>query len=182
MNFFTNLFKSFDFFKFKQYNKNLSNLKTLFIGANEFKNNVNEEEKYDLNSIEEIGLSKGVFNNNTIKLVSNFLFKNLVIIYLSFNIVDSLFFIEKLELPSIKQFYMHTTSITEFYPLIKYKTLEKIILKNNKISNINNLITFVDNLPNLKEFDLRENNIDLNDIKNKEIIKKVKEKINLINY
>ena len=44
------------------------------------------------------------------------------------------------------------------------------------------IITFVDNLPNLKEFELKENNIDLNDIKNKEIKKKVKEKINLINY
>ena len=184
LNLYENHFQSIDIFKIKNNNKNLSNLKEFYIGYNHFSFDINKIDtkniNFDFSSLDLIGLTRD-FNDNSIKLIKYFLFDNLTTLYLSYSNISSLSFLNELELPKIKNFQIHSSKISDYYPLVKYKTLEKIVLKNNKISNINNLIEFVEELPNLKHLELQGNDIDSNDIKNNEIINKVRSKnINLI--
>ena len=99
-------------------------------------------------------------------------------IYLSRNNIYSLSFVKNLELPNIKEFYINITYIEEFYPLVKYKTLEKIGLRENFISNIDKLELFIRELPKLIEIDLERNDIDMNQEKNKKIIDSIHENEN----
>lgn len=109
-----------------------------------------------------------------IKKVHNFSFNNLEILFLHSNNISSLSFIADLELPKIIEFWINSNYIKEYYPLAKYKTLEKIIIRNNNINNIDNLVSFVNSFKNLKELDIKGNNIDLNEGKNEDIILDVK--------
>ena len=62
---------------------------------------------------------------------------------------------------------MHSSLIEDYYPLIKYKSLEKIELRENCIKNIDNLKEFCDHFKNLKELNLKSNKIENNDINKK---------------
>ena len=73
-------------------------------------------------------------------------------------------------MPNIKEFYVNNLDIKEYYPLVKYKTLEKIEIRENFIRNIDNLESFIKELPKLIEIDLERNDIDMNEEKNKKII------------
>ena len=75
--------------------------------------------------------------------------------------------IEKLE-----QIWLVSNNLTEFYPLIKFANLEKIVLKDNLICNIEKLVDFVHYFNQLKKIDFSENKIDKND---KDITKIVEE-------
>ena len=70
LNLYYNLFKSIDIFKIKNYNKNLSNLETFFIGNNPFSFDINKIDikniSFDFSSVKIIGLSKWIFNDDTI--------------------------------------------------------------------------------------------------------------------
>ena len=76
-------------------------------------------------------------------------------------------------MPNIKDFYINNLDIEEFYPLVKYKTLEKIYLRDNFIRNIDKLEKFINELPNLIEIDLERNDIDIKEEKNKTIINSI---------
>ena len=103
-----------------------------------------------------------------------------VLIYLSKCDFHSLDFINFLELPCIEEFYINISFIKEFYPLIKYKNLKIIEMRENFIENIDKLETFIKNLPNLIQFTILKNNIDMNLDKNKKIMESVKKiRINL---
>ena len=70
--------------------------------------------------------------------------------------------------------------LKEFESLNKFKKLKKINLKDNYISKIDNIEIFVNSLKELKEFNLINNkDLEINE-SNKEIIKNVKKKINLL--
>ena len=73
-------------------------------------------------------------------------------------------------MPNIKDFYINNLDIEEFYPLVKYKTLEKIYLRENYIRNIDKLELFIKELPKLILIDLERNDIDIKEEKNKKII------------
>ena len=94
---------------------------------------------------------------------------------MSNNNFDSLSFVNNLALPCLETFIIHTSSLTEFYPLKKYKTLKKIDMKENFVSNIKNLQSFLEIMNNLELFDLKENNIDMNDKGNQDILKSIDE-------
>ena len=176
-------------FKLKNNEKYLPSLESLQVGANiiDWKINKNNDIKYNLDSVKSFGLTNGLFDNNTIFVLQHFNLNHLEKIDISRNNIKSLSFIEKLDAANLKEFYIHSCFITEFYPLKKYTNLQKIYIYDNYISKIDKLEDFVDNLKELIEIDLSGNNIDTNDEKNQKILKSVQKKkenlnIILINY
>ena len=174
LNLYSNNFTDPSIFGFKtgENEVNLPNLKVFFLGNNKFdwKLQKNKVKNYNFNKLKSIGLSCGLFDEISISYLQYFNFEKLEKIYLSRNNIYSLNFVDKLELPKIKEFYINTAYIKEFAQLEKYKTLKKIGLRENFIKNIDNLEVFVNKLPSLIEIDLERNDIDMNDEKNKKII------------
>mgnify|MGYP002625011170 CR=1 FL=1 len=180
LNLFGNNFTDYKLFELCN-NKKLKNLKKLYTGCNQFKNSeVNTT--FDSSNIEEIGLTYGVFNNETIHFIHKFKFNNLKKLFLHSNKLSSLSFIEDLELPNIKEIWINNNLLEDYYPLCKYKTLNIINIRKNCIKNIDNLISFIDEFTQLKEIDMKENCIDFNDNKNESLISDAKKKLELINY
>ena len=180
LNLFGNNFTDFKLFELCN-NKKLKNLKKLYTGSNQFKNsevNIN----FDSFKIEEIGLTYGVFNNETIHFIHHFRFNNLQKLFLHSNKLSSLSFIDDLELPNIKEIWINNNLIDDYYPLCKYKTLNITNIRRNCIKNIDKLIQFIDEFTKLREIDIKDNNIDFNDNKNESIISEAKKKLDLINY
>ena len=134
-------------------------------------------DKYELSSIEEIGLGSGVFSNSSINLISNFIFTNLKFIYLNGNGLKSLNFVEHLNCENLEEFWARNNLITDFIPLIKFKKLKVINLKNNPISDITKLNYFIINFIKLQKIDFESSNIDKNDENNKKIIEEIQKKI-----
>lgn len=176
LNLFHNDFTNYNFFNFLKNNKSLAKLETLYIGANKFLKNINDEKnEYKLNQIKKIGLSRGVFNINTIYMLKNFVFINLETLYLSNNDLNNISFVNGLELPNIKYIVLNNNFIEDFQNLSKYKkTISNIEIKYNKIKNINCLEDFVDECINLVSISLIGNKINLNDDLNQIIIQKVR--------
>ena len=174
-NLYYNNFTDHSIFEFKtgENENNLPNLKVLFLGNNKIDWNLKKDKinnNYHFNNLKTIGISCGLFDEKSISYITNFNFYNLEILFLSRNNIHSLSFIKNLELPNIKEFYINNLYIKEFYPLVKYKTLEKIYLRENLIKNIDNLESFIKELPKLIEIDLERNDIDMNEEKNNKIL------------
>ena len=180
LNLYGNNFSDFKLFELCNNNK-LNKLKKLYAGPNQFKNS---ETNITFNTVKlkEIGLINGIFTNESIHFIHNFKFDNLKRIFLYGNNLSSLSFIDKLELPNIKEIWLNDNLIDEFYPLCKYKSLKVIKVKKNKINNIDKLISFIDEFTKLRIIDISDNIIDINDIKNEEIILEAKKKLDLIIY
>jgi Leucine-rich repeat (LRR) protein len=157
LNLFENKLTDYEIFEMNN-KKNMPKLKLVFIGGNifEFPKTLKskEELKFDFSTVNEMGFSKSVFNQKSIMFLPCFDFQNLTIIYLQGNNLNSLDFVEDLELPSIKEIWLSNNQLTEFEPLKKFKTLEVIEMKNNKVSDIEELDTFIKYLPNLKRINL----------------------------
>ena len=173
-----NLFGN-DFLDYKIFdlcsNKKFKNLKILYVGSNKFNNyEIDTTSIFDLSEVEEIGLSNGVFNDESIYLIQHFKFNKLKKLFLHSNNLSSLSFIDNLDLPNIKEIWINNNSLTEYYPLCKYKTLEYIILRRNRIRNIDNLISFIGEFKQLKKIDIKFNEIDFNDTRNENIISEIK--------
>ena len=161
-NIFENRLTDYEIFKCNN-NKNLPKLQLVFFGGNIFKfpekQIKHKELEFDLSSVIEIGFTRGVFSDTSIMFLSCFNLGNLQIIYLQGNNLTSLKFVEDLELPFIKEFWLYNNQLTEFEPLKKFKTLEKIEMENNKVNNLEELDTFIKQLPKLKKFNLIGNSI-----------------------
>ena len=172
INLYCNFLTDYNFFRITN-NKNLPKLRKLYVGLNKFNNSENDI-KFESYEMKEIGLTSGIFNDESIHIIHNFSFDNLEILFLHSNNLSSLSFIDKLELPKIIEFWINANHIKEYYPLTKYKTLEKIIIRRNFIDNIDDLVPFVKSFNNLITLDIKGNNFDLNDSKNESIILEVK--------
>ena len=157
LNLFENKLTDYEIFKLNN-NKNMPKLNLVFIGGNNFqfpKTPINKKElTFDFSSVTEMGFSKSVFDQNSIMFLPCFDFQRLEIIYLQGNNLNSLNFVEDLELPSIKEIWLGNNQLTEFEPLKKFKTLEVIEMKNNKVSDIEELDTFIKYLPKIKRINL----------------------------
>ena len=155
-----------------QNNQNLPKLKTFYIGNNKIdwakRNSIGL--KYNFKKLTTIGLTCGLFDDYTIKNINSFNLSSLKIIYLSKCDFHSLYFVEFLELPLVEEFYINISFINEFFPLNKYKSLKIIEMRENFIENIDKLEEFINSLPNLIQFNILENNINMNLEKNKNII------------
>ena len=153
------------FHKYKIFNcfKNHEKLSTLYLGSNKFEDIINNNNiiQYDLSTIKVLGLSQGVFSNNTIKLISTFKLDNLEDIYIYGNNLNSLSFVENIECPKLKLFYAQSNNIKDFWPLKKFKNLTKINLNNNPIkSTISYLINFIKNFQKLQQLKLANTKIE----------------------
>ena len=181
LNLFQNKLTNPELFKFKNDTNKLPTLEIFFVGNNKFRfNKKNLNDNYNFSSVLEIGISKNCFNQESIKYIQCFTFSNLEIIYLSNNNLENFDFIKNLELPVIKEFWLNNNNFSLFEPLEKYKTLEKIEMKNNNIKDIYNIVEFINNFKNLKRFDLEGNKFDTDNILNKMSLDIIKKDIKII--
>ena len=178
LNLFNNCFNKPEIFNYFEESKNLVNFlfgKNKLIFNEDINNNeidgineqngsitINNNKKYKIPYVKEIGLGGGTFDDSTIKYISYFEFKNLQIIYLSGNGLRSLNFVKFLECKNLEEFWAKNNNIKEYEPLKKLKTLKKINLSNNPISNIDNLEVFIGEFNHLEHFYLQETKINKN--------------------
>lgn len=146
-NYFKNfkIFKSIEHFnKLKKFKIN-SNLLTIF----------SENDTYNLESIEEINLSNGIFSEIDInKLFKKFKFKNLISLDLSKNNLASLYFLKDLEFSSLEELFLSNNLIKDddLVYLYKFPCLKKINIQKNLIKNIDS----VNKLINEKSLDIKD--------------------------
>ena len=165
---------------------NFKTLKIFYIGKNKFdKNEINKNinKKYYLTQLKEIGITSN-FSDKTSHFIPNLIFSDLEILYISRNNLSSLKFLDKVNCPKLIEFWSINNNLTDYHDILKLpykKTIEKINLKGNKISNINDLMKFISHFPNLKELILINNEINLDYPKNKEIIDDIRNKYKNLN-
>ena len=146
-----NMFQSFTLFDFIQFPK----LKILYLGNNLFRNNknnkVDKDKKYNFSKLKSIGLN-GVFRKgnkkeenkeeDTITLLKNMNLVSLNALYLQNNDIDSLTLLNDLKITNNKllTIYLTNNNLTEIDidVLLKFENLEKILVDENKISEIKN--------------------------------------------
>ena len=179
LNLYKNNLENYQIFdKFKHF----LNLKILYIGLNKFSKGINrdsiiEETKFDLSSLETIGLTKIWSDEDGVKDLKYFKFKNLQEIYLSGNNINSMDdIVLDCDEHLIKIFWLKNNKLKKFSMLKKYRYLEDLSLKNNLIDDIANLDTFLSNFRYLKKFNIENNLINYNDPKNIKIINDVEKK------
>ena len=121
--------------------KVFQNLKKFDISSNRlFKNKEFFENKIiDLNEIEELILSNGVFDENSIKYISSLNVQNLKSLDLSCNNLSSLTFILKSNWPNLENLILNENDISKLSDLItQFKDIEHnllIMLENNLIKD-----------------------------------------------
>ena len=163
LNIYENKISDPEIFNFKNKANNLPKLEMFYIGKNnidfnEAKINI-EQTRFNLSSITEIGLSKHVFTQISIKFIQCFTLTNLLYLFLSSNNLENLDFFKKMELPCIKWIYLNNNLLSEFITLKKFKTLEEIEMENNKVENIDLLGELLKELTKLTKFNLKKNKI-----------------------
>ena len=146
-----NMFQSFTLFDFIQFPK----LKILFLGNNLFRNNknnkVDKDKKYNFSKLKSIGLNCVFRKGNkkeenkeedTITLLKNMNLVSLNALYLQNNDIDSLTLLNDLKITNNKllTIYLTNNNLTEIDidVLLKFENLEKILVDENKISEIKN--------------------------------------------
>ena len=150
-------------------NKDLKNIKNKYLNF-EFSRN-----------LKELDASYGVFSNKSINIIKYFKFDNLKRLDLSWNNLNSLSFLEKVNCKNLEDIIMSNNCLKEFEELKNYKELKIINLQKNKISDISNLIEFLKGFPNIEIINLIDNNIAINDTENEIIIDKAKKHRNSSN-
>ena len=164
-------------FKFFDTLKNFPNLSHLLIRSNKFKikdNDFNYE--YDLSSLERLVISDGVMSDDSIEILSKMKLCNLKILHLNNNKLSSLSSIKEIESEKLEEIYINNNELETFEELVKFKTLTKIEIRNNKINNFNNFEDFFYKLPELKKINLKGNRINNKDERNSEKLISLKEK------
>ena len=157
------------------------------VGLNKFTNEEiikNSNIKYDLKHLKKIGLS-GNFTDENIHFILNLNFSNLEYLYLNKSNLSSLFFLKDINCPNLVSFWARENHLTDYKEIseLKYKDkLKRINLKDNDISNIDDLIVFISNFPSLNSLNssnisnilvFANNKINLDNDRNKQIIKEI---------
>ena len=166
-------------FKFFDTLKIFPNLNHLLIRSNKFKikdNDFNYE--YDLSSLERLVISDGVMSDDSIEILSKMKLYNLKILHLNNNKLGSLSSIKEIESEKLEEIYINNNELETFEELVKFTTLTKVEIKNNKINNLNNLEDFFNKLPKLKKINLKGNRIYSKDERNSEKLISLKENYN----
>ena len=169
-----NSFTQFKLFKALEHFKILELIK---LNSNKFTENIDDLMKdktlqYNLQSLNEMRLSNGVFSEKSIKIISKFIFKNLEILDLTSSRLTSLSFIDDLK-------YVAKGSNNKYKPIKKMSEypLKELILNNNEISDISKLL----NLEKLEIIELKDNSLIINQSLNNLVIKmKSLKTINLV--
>ena len=170
LNLSSNNLNSFTFFKSIEH---ISSLKELYVDNNKFNKNYYDD-NYELPSIQEISFSDGCFSTESINLIiSKFKFKDLKKLYLNNNSLNSSSFIEKIECSNLEEIYLNNNNINKFECFKKYVNLKIIEIKNNQLTNLLSINSFINSLTKLSMINLNGNNIDLKSKINVNILKKI---------
>ena len=112
------------------------------ISSNRFKNKEffeNKTKTIDLNNIEELILSNGVFDEDSIKYISALNLEKIKSLDLSCNNLSSLKFVHNLNLPELENLILNENDISELKDLkTKFNNTQKnliIMLENNMIKD-----------------------------------------------
>ena len=160
----------------KKYKK----IKHFFVGENKFVFDENIKSFYEFpETVEEFGMT-GNFEGDRARFVKRLGIENLKIFYFSRNKINNLKYLENIKFKRLEEFWAISNQITNIKEIIKLNRKEnlKIInLKENQISNFNELPDIIINFPKLKKIIIKDNGIKESDVlKTKNTIK---EKYNL---
>lgn len=155
-----------DFYIFKAV-EHFIKLKYLNMCSNRFNEDISKLKnvKFEFPSLEEILLENGLFNNNSILLLSQFDFKKLKILKLDNNDLNSLSFIDKLNSDNIEELTLPKVNYEDIIFLIKFGNLKKINIdyfENDEIP-----YELLDNIDNISEISTLSDISDISD-KNEE--------------
>ena len=160
---------------------NFKTLTKFHVGENKFEAEEiikNANKKYDLSFLKNIGLTAN-FTEKTIFFALNLILPNIEFLYLNRNNLFSLGFLKDLECPNLISFWAIENHLIDYndLPKLKYKDkIQRINLKDNKIKNIDNLLEFISEFPNLEYLVLVNNEINWNEKKNNKLIEEVNNK------
>ena len=148
-----------DYIIFNEISKNYQ-LKLFYIGFNRFEKNIDELDDCNFVQLVNIGLNY-VFNRDTFHLLQKFKMPNLELFHIQNNEINSLFFLEKMNLTKLKELYLKQNSLREMdiNDLLKYKYLEIVNLDCNSMCKINNIENIL-KMKNLNEFSIEYNKLD----------------------
>ena len=143
--------------------KNFKELEAFFIGGNKFDmEEINRDKSIFIfpESVEEFGIT-GNFEGNA-DFVKRLNIENLKIFYISRNQIPDLRCLKNINFRRLDEFWAISNKITDIKEIMNIQGKEniwKINLKQNKISNFQELFQIVNNFPNLKELGLVDNGI-----------------------
>ena len=143
--------------------KNFKELEAFFIGGNKFDmEEINRDKSIFIfpESVEEFGIT-GIFDGNA-DFVKRLNIENLKIFYISRNQIPDLKCLKNINFRRLDEFWAISNKITDIREIMNIQGKEniwKINLKQNKISNFQELFGIVNNFPNLKELGLVDNGI-----------------------
>ena len=143
--------------------KNFKELEAFFIGGNKFDmEEINRDKSIFIfpESVEEFGIT-GNFEGNA-DFVKRLNIENLKIFYISRNQIPDLKCLKNINFRRLDEFWAISNKITDIKEIMNIQGKEniwKINLKQNKISNFQELFQIVNNFPNLKELGLVDNGI-----------------------
>ena len=152
---------------FEVINKFLT-LKIFFIGKNAFDiKELNTNVIYELNkNLEVLGITNN-FTKETNKFILNLNLENIKTLYVQGNGFTSFELFENIKFKKLEEFWSRGTidkgyleDINEILHLKGKETIKKIILKVNKIKNIEKLIEIIQKFPNLKLLNIEDNGIE----------------------
>lgn len=158
--------------------KNFKELKLFYIGENKFDmEEINRDNSYFLfpASLEEFGIT-GNFNGNA-DFVKRLNIENLKIFYISRNQLSDLKCLENKKFNELLEFWAISNNITNIKEITKIQGIEKIRkinLKQNKISNFQDLFDIVPSFPSLTELELVDNGISQKEAD--DMVKEIKDK------
>ena len=171
LNVYDNNIKNPEFFSIM---KDFKQLEVLFVGHNKFENRFDAESYEFPDTLKKVGLTIGVFSNESIEAIKKFKFKNLETLYLKGNGFKNLEFIKDLQCDKLENIWLRNNLIEDYRPLERFKETIKVInLRGNLISNIKGLDEFLKQFKVLNEFVLSDNKIDLTNTDNSKIIEKI---------
>ena len=164
--------------------KKFESLVKYYIGSNKI--DINELQNNDIiynfpKNLIELGISN-MFDKTTNSFIIDHLnLENIKLLYVSSNEISSLKPFEKIKFNRLEEFWVRGNTNTECLESIediKYlqgkETIKKIVVKQNRIKDIEKLVDIIPSFPNLELFIIEDNGIDKE--KMELIIKKIKEK------
>ena len=156
--------------------KGFKKLKLFYIGENKFKNDGGNTFYEFPESLEEFGLT-GNFEGEDINFVKRLGIGNLKIFYISRNKITNLKSLQNINFLQLGEFWAisnYITDIKEIMNINNKKSLWKINLKQNEISNFQELFNIIDYFPNLEILNLTGSGIEEKEAE--EMERKIKEK------
>ena len=141
-------------YEFFESIQTLNNLTKLNVSRNCFclsKDNTNCAHKIKFKKINEMILSNGVFNDNSInKILVNFEIETIEIIDLSSNNLKSLSFMGNVKQPLLNSIILNNNDLDNIEILTEFKNLKNIELINNLLYDTNEFEAIQSNIPNVQ--------------------------------